>query len=164
MSDPTESVPMDLIGVRVEFPSNQPMVLLREAGGSRYLAIWIGASEAAAIAYALEGVTPQRPYTHDLLKITTEALGASVDRVTVTELKDSVYYADLVLGHDGEQVTVSSRPSDAIALAARTGAPLFATSEVLEDAGIEIRDEDEEEEIERFREFLDELSPEDFVE
>ena len=164
MTDATSGVPMDLVGVRVEFPSNQPMVLLREAAGTRYLAIWIGASEAAAIAYALEGMTPQRPFTHDLLKLTTEALGASVDRVTVTELRDSVYYADLVLGQDGEEVTVSSRPSDAIALAARTGAPLFATAEVLEDAGIEIRDEDEEEEIERFREFLDDLSPEDFAE
>ncbi len=155
---------MELVGVRVEFPSNQPMVLLRESAGTRYLAIWIGAAEAAAIAYALEGVTPQRPFTHDLLKITTEALGASVDRVTVTELRDSVYYADLVLGKNGEQVTVSSRPSDAIALAARTGAPLFATNQVLEDAGIEIQDEDEEEEIAKFREFLDDLSPEDFAE
>ncbi|MDH3500276.1 MAG: bifunctional nuclease family protein [Acidimicrobiia bacterium] len=164
MTDPASNVRMDLIGVRVEFPSNQPMVLLREAAGTRYLAIWIGASEAAAIAYALEGVTPQRPFTHDLLKLTTEALGASVDRVTVTELKDSVYYADLVFGHAGEEVHVSSRPSDAIALAARTGAPLYATSEVLDDAGIEIRDEDEEEEIERFREFLDDLTPDDFVE
>lgn len=155
---------MDLVGVRVEFPSNQPMVLLRESAGTRYLAIWIGAPEAAAIAYALEGVTPQRPFTHDLLKLTTEALGASVDRVTVTELRDSVYYADLVLGKNGEEVTVSSRPSDAIALAARTGAPLFATNQVLEDAGIEIQDEDEEEEIAKFREFLDDLSPEDFAE
>jgi bifunctional DNase/RNase len=155
---------MDLIGVRVEFPSNQPMVLLREAEGTRYLAIWIGASEAAAIAYALEGVKPQRPFTHDLLKLATEALGASVDSVTVTELRDSVYYADLVLGREGEDpVHLSSRPSDAIALAARTGAPLFATREVLDDAGIEIRDEDEEQEIERFREFLDDLTPEDFA-
>ncbi len=164
MTDPTDQVPMELIGVRVEFPSNQPMVLLREAEGTRYLAIWIGSAEASAIAYALEGVKPPRPYTHDLLKLTTEALGARVDRVTVTELRDSVYYADLVLARNGEEVVVSSRPSDAIALAARTGAPLFATPEVLEEAGIEIRDEDEEAEIEKFREFLDELSPEDFVE
>ena len=153
---------MELLGVRIEYPTNQPIVLLREVGGSRHLAIWIGAMEATAIAYALEGVSPQRPFTHDLLRLTTEALGANVDRVTVTELRDSVYYADLVLAQEGEEVHVSSRPSDAIALAARTGAPLFATEDVLRDAGIEIQDEDEEEEVERFREFLEDLSPEDF--
>ncbi len=158
----SDSVAMELLGVRIEYPTNQPIVLLREVGGSRHLAIWIGAMEATAIAYALEGVTPQRPFTHDLLRLTTEALGANVDRVTVTELRDSVYYADLVLAQEGEEVHVSSRPSDAIALAARTGAPLFATEDVLRDAGIEIQDEDEEEEVERFREFLEDLSPEDF--
>lgn len=153
---------MDLMGVRIEYPTNQPIVLLRESAGTRYLAIWIGVPEATAIAYALEGVTPQRPFTHDLLKLTTEALGASVDHVTVTEMRDSVYYADLVFARDGDQVVVSSRPSDAIALAARTGAPLFATRQVLDAAGIEIRDEDEEDEIERFREFLEDINPEDF--
>ncbi len=166
MSDPepaeTDGIPMELIGVRIELPTNQPIVLLREAGGSRYLPIWIGAVEATAIAYALEGVTPQRPMTHDLLKTVSESLGATVARVIVTELRDSVYYADLILLRDDEEVTVSSRPSDAIALAARMGAPLFATPQVLDDAGIEIRDEDEEAEIEKFREFLDHISPEDF--
>lgn len=155
-------IPMELIGVRIELPTNQPIVLLRESGGSRYLPIWIGAVEATAIAYALEGVVPQRPLTHDLLKTVAESLGASVARVVVTELRDSVYYADLVFKKGDEEVTVSSRPSDAIALAARMDAPLFATPEVLDDAGIEIRDEDEEEEIERFREFLDDITPEDF--
>ena len=159
----SDNVSMELLGVRIEYPTNQPIVLLREVGGSRHLAIWIGAMEATAIAYALEGVTPQRPFTHDLLRLTTEALGAQVHRVTVTELRDSVYYADLVFSHDGEEVHVSSRPSDAIALAARTGAPLFATEEILKDAGIEIQDEDEEEEVERFKEFLEDLSPEDFA-
>ncbi len=158
----TDSVAMELLGVRIEYPTNQPIVLLREVGGSRHLAIWIGAMEATAIAYALEGVTPQRPFTHDLLRLTTEALGAEVNRVTVTELRDSVYYADLVFAQEGGEVHVSSRPSDAIALAARTGAPLYATQEVLDDAGIEIQDEDEEEEVERFREFLEDLTPEDF--
>lgn len=159
----TDAVPMDLMGVRIEYPTNQPIVLLRESGGTRYLAIWIGVTEATAIAYALEGVTPQRPFTHDLLKTATEVLGASVDHVTVTEIKDSVYYADLVLDRNGDEFTISSRPSDAIALAARTGAPLFATQGVLDDAGIEIRDESEEEEVERFKEFLDDITPEDFV-
>ena len=140
----SESVPMDLIGVRIEYPTNQPIVLLRESHGKRFLAIWIGAMEATAIAYALEGVDTPRPFTHDLLRITTEVLGGQVTRVTVTELRDSVYYADLVLSRDGEEIHVSSRPSDAIALAARTGAPVFATPEVLDDAGIEIKDDHQE--------------------
>ena len=158
----SDTVPMDLVGVRIEYPTNQPIVLLRESRGKRYLAIWIGAMEATAIAYALEGVTTPRPFTHDLLRITTEVLGGQVARVTVTELRDSVYYADLVLTQNDRELHVSSRPSDAIALAARTGAPLFATTDVLDDAGIEIKDEEQEAEVERFREFLENLTPEDF--
>ena len=158
----SDAVPMDLVGVRIEYPTNQPIVLLRESRGKRYLAIWIGAMEATAIAYALEGVTTPRPFTHDLLRITTEALGANVARVTVTELRESVYYADLVLNQNDQELHVSARPSDAIALAARTGAPLFATPRVLDDAGIEIKDEEEEAEVERFKEFLENLTPEDF--
>ncbi len=157
-----DTVPMDLVGVRIEYPSNQPIVLLRESTGKRYLAIWIGAMEATAIAYALEGVTTARPFTHDLLRITTETLGAQVTKVTVTELRDSVYYAEMLLTQGDREFNVSSRPSDAIALAARTGSPLFATTEVLDAAGIEIKDEDQEAEIEKFREFLEDLSPEDF--
>ena len=155
-------VPMDLVGVRVQFPSNQPIVLLRERDGIRYLPIWIGAVEATAIAYAMEGVVPDRPMTHDLLRNVTQALGAEVKQVLVTALRDSVYFADLVFASDAGEVTISSRPSDAIALAARTGAAVFATQEVLEDAGIEIEEEDEETEIEKFREFLDDISPDDF--
>lgn len=162
----SDVVPMDLIGVRIEYPTQQPIVLLREARGRRYLAIWIGRMEATAIAYALEGVAAPRPFTHDLLRITTEILGGRVDRVTVTELRDNVYYADLVLSQNGEEMHVSSRPSDAIALAARTGAPLYATPEVLDSAGIQIRDENDQEaqdaEVERFKEFLEDLTPEDF--
>jgi uncharacterized protein len=157
-----ESIPLELVGVRVELPTNTPIVLLREVGGSRFLPIWIGAAEATAIAFALEGVEPQRPMTHDLLKATTEALGATVQRVLVTEFRDSIYYADLVLSRDGAEIVVSSRPSDAIALAARTGAPIAVRPEVLDEAGVEIRDEDEEDEVARFRSFLDEVDPEDF--
>lgn len=162
----SDVVPMDLIGVRIEYPTQQPIVLLREASGGRYLAIWIGRTEATAIAYALEGVSAPRPFTHDLLRITTEVLGGQVARVTVTELRDNVYYADLVLSQDGKELHVSSRPSDAIALAARTSAPLYATPEVLDSAGIQIRDENDQEaqeaEVERFKEFLEDLTPEDF--
>jgi len=153
---------MELVDVRIELPTNQPIVLLRETQGTRYLPIWIGAVEATAIAFALEGVRPQRPLTHDLLRATTEALGGKVNRVVVTELRDGVYYADLELEVGEQRVVVSARPSDAIALAARVQAPLFASPEVLEEAGVEIHDEQEDVEVERFREFLDEINPEDF--
>jgi bifunctional DNase/RNase len=153
---------MELVGVRIELPTNQPIVLLREANGPRYLPIWIGAGEATAIAFAIEGVEPQRPLTHDLLRSVVTTLGASVDRVVVTELRDGIYYADLVFRREDGELVVSSRPSDAIALAARTDSPLFVDPTVLEEAGVEIQDEDEEAEVERFRDFLEDVSPEDF--
>ena len=153
---------MELVGVRIELPTQTPILLLREMGGSRYLPIWIGTNEATAIALALEGVEPKRPMTHDLLQLITEQLGANVDRVVVTELSDGTYFADLVMSRNGEEVTVSSRPSDAIALAARTSSPVFAARSVLDEAGVEIQDEGQEEEIEAFREFLDDIDPEDF--
>ncbi|NND01289.1 MAG: bifunctional nuclease family protein [Acidimicrobiia bacterium] len=158
----SENVPMELVGVRIELPTNTPILLLREASGTRFLPIWIGTSEATAIALALEGIEPQRPLTHDLLKIITEQLGATVDRVVVTDLEDGTFFADLVMSRNGEELTISSRPSDAIALAARTKAPLFAAPEVIDEAGVEIRDDTQEDEIEKFREFLDEITPEDF--
>lgn len=158
----TEGVPVELVGVRIELPSNQPIVLLKEVDGARYLPIWIGASEATAIAFALEGVEPQRPLTHDLLKISVEALDAQVERVMITEMRDGIYYADLIFARDGAEITVSSRPSDAIALAARTGSPIYVSPRVLEESGVEIRDEDQEEEVARFRSFLDSVTPEDF--
>jgi bifunctional DNase/RNase len=158
-----DAIPVELVGVRIELPTNQPIVLLKEAGGARFLPIWIGAGEATAIAFALEGVEPQRPLTHDLLRITTEMLGASVARVVITQLRDGIYFADLVFRRgEVEEVIVSSRPSDAIALAARTEAPIFVDPSVLDEAGVEIRDEDEEAEVERFRDFLDEVTPQDF--
>ena len=155
---------MELVGVRIELPTNQPIVLLREEGGVRYLPIWIGATEATAIAFALEGVEPQRPLTHDLLRDVTLGLGATIERVVVNDLREGIYYADLVLSGPGGEVVISSRPSDAIALAVRTDARLFATAEVLDEAGVEIKeDDDEEAEVERFREFLDTVQPEDFT-
>ncbi len=155
---------MELVGVRIELPTNQPIVLLREADGVRYLPIWIGATEATAIAFALEGVEPQRPLTHDLLRNVTIGLGATIERVVVNDLREGIYYADLVLATAGQEVVVSSRPSDAIALAARTDAKLYASPEVLDEAGVEIKeDDDEEAEVERFREFLDTVQPEDFT-
>ncbi len=158
-----ESIPVELVGVRVELPTNTPIVLLREVGGSRHLPIFIGAGEATAIAFALEGVEPQRPMTHDLLKSVIEGLGTVVSHVLITALRDGIYYADLVMDRDGVEVRVSARPSDAIALAARTGSPLFVAPAVLDEAGVELQDEDEESEVARFRSFLEEVDPEDFA-
>lgn len=156
---------MALVGVRVELPANQPIVLLREASGTRFLPIWVGAVEATAIASALEGVEPPRPLTHDLLKSVLDGLEVNIMRVVVTELRDSVFFADLVLAVNGKEVHVSSRPSDAIALAVRTSAPIFAATEVVDEAGIELEDgESEEEQVNRFRKLLDDVSIEDFLE
>lgn len=154
---------MSLVGVRVELPTNQPIVLLREADGDRFLPIWIGGVEAQAIAFALQGMTTPRPLTHDLMKDMLDGLGAEVTRLVISELRDGTFYADLTLGVNGRESTVSARPSDAIALAVRIGTPIFAAEEVLDEASIVITDDDEEQEVEKFREFLDDVSPEDFA-
>ncbi len=149
------------MGVRVEVPSNQPLVLLREADGERYLTIWIGAVEATAIAFAQQGVVPPRPLTHDLLKSVVEALGTELDEVRITEVRDGVFYA--VLAFDNG-VEVSARPSDSIALALRTGARIVCDEHVLDEAGVVVPVEEDEaaDEVEKFREFLDQVNPEDF--
>jgi bifunctional DNase/RNase len=144
----------------VEMPSNQPIVLLRELAGERYLPIWIGAVEATAIAFAQQGVVPPRPLTHDLLRDVLEATGNEVTEIRITEMKDNVFYATLVFASG---VEVSARPSDSIALALRTGSKIVCSEELLDDAGILVPDE-QEDEVERFREFLDHVSPEDFEE
>lgn len=151
---------LDVVGVRVEMPSNNPIVLLRERGGDRYLPIWVGAPEASAIAFAQQGVVPPRPMTHDLLKDVITALGRSVTEVRITAIKDSIFFAELVLDNG---VTVSSRSSDAIALALRVGCRIVGAEEVLESGGVAVPEEqDAEDEVERFREFLDQINPEDF--
>jgi len=150
------------VGVRVEMPSNQPIVLLRDSESDRFLPIWIGAVEATAIAFAQQGVTPERPLTHDLLRDVLAALGRTLTRVDIVDLRDGIFYAELVFDNG---VTVSARPSDAIALALRTGSPLFADERVLDEASIEMPAEQEEEaeaEVEAFREFLDHVTPDDF--
>jgi bifunctional DNase/RNase len=149
---------LTVVGVRVELPSNQPIVLLKETAGDRYLPIWIGAVEATAIAFAQQGVVPARPLTHDLLKDILEANGLALTAVTITDLRDGVYYADLQFASG---VTVSARPSDAIALAIRVGTTIYAEESVLAEAGVAIPDE-QENEVEEFKKFLDEVSPEDF--
>jgi bifunctional DNase/RNase len=139
-------------------PSNQPLVLLREVAGERYLPIWIGAVEATAIAFAQQGVVPPRPLTHDLLKNILDATGNELTEVQITEVKDGVFYASLVFGTG---ISVSARPSDSIALALRTGTRIVCAEEVLAEAGLAVPAE-QEDEVERFREFLDQVTPEDF--
>ncbi|HEY7401170.1 MAG TPA: bifunctional nuclease family protein [Actinomycetota bacterium] len=156
-------IEMELAGVRVELPTNQPIVLLKEKDGERYLPIWIGAAEAAAIALSLQGVVTPRPMTHDLMKTILEDLGVTVSRIVVTELREGTFYAQLDMARNGDRLEVSSRPSDAIALAVRMAIPIFANEDVLEEASILIPG-DEDEEVEKFREFLDNISPEDFEE
>jgi bifunctional DNase/RNase len=155
-------IEMELTGVRVELPTNQPIVLLRERDGERYLPIWIGAAEAAAIALSLQGVVTPRPMTHDLMKTMLEDLAVQVRRIVVTELRESTFFATIEMQRETATFEVSSRPSDAIALAVRMAVPIFASEEVLEEASILIPGE-EDEEVEKFREFLDNISPEDFA-
>jgi bifunctional DNase/RNase len=158
-------IPMEVIGVRVEMPSNQPIVLLKEIDGSRFLPIWVGAVEATAIAFAQQGVEPPRPLTHDLMNNLLDLLDATLTAVHMTEIKDGIFYATMLLrDSNGEQLTISARPSDAIALAVRSHSNILATQELLDEIGIEIpQGEGENQEVEKFREFLDQINPEDFV-
>jgi bifunctional DNase/RNase len=149
---------VDVLGVRVEMPDNRPIVLLRDVEGKRYLPIWIGAVEATAIAFAQQGVVPPRPLTHDLLKEVLESTGNELTEVRITEVKDNIFFATLVLASG---VEVSARPSDSIALALRTGSRILCSEEVLDEAGLDAPAE-QEDEVEKFREFLDHVSPEDF--
>ena len=157
---------VNVAGVRMEMPSNTPIVLLNETHGSRYLPIWIGAVEATAIAYAQQGVTPPRPMTHDLIIELLDELGAKLTGVRITALTDGVFFAFLDLTTSGGvERELSTRPSDAIALALRVDAPITVSAEVLESAGVAIPEEAEgesQDQVEAFREFLDGVSPEDF--
>ncbi|GAT69327.1 bifunctional nuclease family protein [Planomonospora sp. ID91781] len=152
---------MEVVGVRVEMPSNQPIVLLKEAHGERYLPIWIGMTEATAIAMAQAEEPPPRPLTHDLFRDVIDALGVRLTTVNIVALREGIFFADLVFSNGAE---VSARPSDSIALALRTGARIFASEDVVREAGVIIPEDQEgqEDEVEKFREFLDQISPEDF--
>lgn len=159
-------VPLELIGVRVEMPANTPMVLLRESDGrQRLLPIYIGSPEASAIHYALEGVEPPRPLTHDLFLNVLGELDTTVTKVVVTEMRERTYLAELHLDTPGGERVVSARPSDAIALAVRCGAGLFASDELIDEVGQEpvaAPDEDAAEIIDEFKDFIENVSPEDF--
>lgn len=163
-------IQMSLVGVRVEVPTNQPIVLLREEDGQRYLPIFIGPPEATAIVYALQGMETPRPMTHDLFKTVLDELAIRLQRVVITELHDGTFYAEIELAGggpngEGEVRRVSSRPSDALALAARypDAVPIYAAEAVLEEAGILFDQDEEEAQIEEFREFLNQVTPEDFA-
>lgn len=159
---------MELVGVRVDMPSNTPVMLLRELEGDRrLLAIMIGGPEAQAIAFALDGVETRRPLTHDLIALLLDELDAHLDRVVISALRDDVYYADLHLRVGTGDRVVSARPSDALAIAVRIGTPVFADEAVLAEAGyLDVPDEeigDEDDVVEEFREFIDQVNPEDFA-
>ncbi|MCB0917790.1 MAG: bifunctional nuclease family protein [Actinobacteria bacterium] len=159
---------MVVAGVRLEMPSNQPVVLLRRAGTETHLPIWIGSVEATAIAFALEGVEPPRPLTHDLIVNLLEAVNNRMVRLEITEMSDGVFYSQMVLA-DG--TTIGSRPSDGIAVALRCGAEIVASEELLAEAGVVISESEAtapdgeampEEEVEKFRQFLEDVDPSDF--
>jgi bifunctional DNase/RNase len=166
-------VAMQVVGVRIEMPSNQPIVLLKEIDGVRFLPIWVGAVEATAIAFAQQGVTPPRPLTHDLMQDIVESLDATLTAVQVTAIEEGVFMASLLMRDlEGKTISVSARPSDAIALALRTHSNILADSDLLDNVGIEIPEDvaedalnasGESSEMERFREFLDQINPEDFA-
>jgi uncharacterized protein len=161
-------IEMSLVGVRVEVPTNQPIVLLREGeagNGGRYLPIFIGPPEATAIVYALQGMETPRPMTHDLFKTVLDELGVTLRQVVITELHDGTFFAEIEIDRGGQTQRISSRPSDALALAARYPAPvpIFAEEAVLDEAGVLFDQDEEEAQIEEFREFLNQVRPEDFA-
>ena len=160
-------IEMEIVGVQEVLPASVPVVLLREVDGERLLPIFIGMPEATAISLALAGQDPPRPMTHDLMATLLATFSATLERVVVTELRDRTFFAEMYLrGPVGVEV-VSARPSDAIALAIRTGTSVFAAEEVLDEAAYlpptEEKSVGTEEQVEEFREFLEQVSPEDFV-
>ena len=167
---------MELHDVRVDVPSNTPVVLLKEElGQGRTLPIYIGSPEAQAIVLAMKGTITERPFTHDLMRDLLVALGATAERIVITELRNSIYFAEIHLVANGRVIEVSSRPSDAIALAARTGTPIFVNDELLDAEGVilsDIEDSDDEDDdgdvdaeslVEEFTNFIEHIRPEDFT-
>jgi bifunctional DNase/RNase len=158
---------MVIYGVSFDMVGKQPIVLLKTADGNKFLPIWIGHPEAAAILMKLQGASTPRPMTHDLFTEMLTQLDAKVVRIAVTELRDNTFYAMITIAVDGTEIEVDSRPSDAIALAVRADAPIFAAPDVIEESAIEFEQTEEatdEELLEQFKEFLDEVKPDDFQE
>jgi hypothetical protein len=155
---------MVIYGVSFDMVGKQPIVLLKTAEGNKFLPIWIGHPEAAAILMKLQGASTPRPMTHDLVTEMLTQLEAKVIRIAVTELRENTFYALITVSVDGSEIEIDSRPSDAIALAVRSEAPIYAADSVIEESAIEFEHEDvnEEEVVEEFKKFLDEVKPEDF--
>jgi len=158
-------VEMTIYGVSFDLVGKQPIVLLKTAEGNKFLPIWIGHPEAAAILMKLQGASTPRPMTHDLLSDLLEQVDAKCEKVSVTELRDNTFYASITISLNGSEVDIDSRPSDALALAVRCSAPIFAADDVIEESAIEFDQEveDTEEVVEKFKDFLDNVSPEDFA-
>jgi len=157
---------MQIYGVSFDMVGKQPIVLLKTVDGNKFLPIWIGHPEAAAILMKLQGASTPRPMTHDLLQELLDQLDASVDRISVTELRENTFYASITISVNGSEMEIDSRPSDAIALAVRVQAPIFVADDVLAESAIEFEQEveDQDEVVEQFKDFLDTVTPEDFAE
>ncbi len=156
---------MVIYGVSFDMVGKQPIVLLKTVDSNKFLPIWIGHPEAAAILMKLQGATTPRPMTHDLVTDMLTELDVTCTRVSVTELKENTFYASITLTHNGQEVEIDSRPSDALALAVRAGAPIFAAEDVISESAIEFEPEveDTEQVVEKFKDFLDNVTPEDFA-
>jgi uncharacterized protein len=156
---------MVIYGVSFDLVGKQPIVLLKTADGNRFLPIWIGHPEAAAILMKLQGASTPRPMTHDLLSDMLDQLDAEVVRITVTELRENTFYASITVQQNGSEIEIDSRPSDAIAIAVRSDAPIFAAERVIEESAIEFEGEEvnEEEIVDEFKRFLDDVSPDQFA-
>ena len=158
-------VEMVIYGVSFDLVGKQPIVLLKTADGNRFLPIWIGHPEAAAILMKLQNASTPRPMTHDLVTEILGQLNAEVVRITVTELRENTFFAQITVQQDGSEVEIDSRPSDAIALAIRSDAPIFAAESVIEESAIEFEGEEvnEEEMVDEFKKFLENVSPDQFA-
>lgn len=156
---------MQIYGVSFDMVGKQPIVLLKTVDANRFLPIWIGHPEAAAILMKLQGASTPRPMTHDLLGDLIDQLGAKCEKISVTELRDNTFFASITISANGEAMEIDSRPSDALALAVRLSVPIFVSEEVIEESAIEFEHEveDTEEVVEQFRDFLDDVTPEDFA-
>ncbi|MGN6379513.1 MAG: bifunctional nuclease family protein [Gaiellales bacterium] len=156
---------MTIYGVSFDMVGKQPIVLLRTLDGNRFLPIWIGHPEAAAILMKLQGTPTARPMTHDLVTSMLTELNATVAKVVVTELRENTFHASITLQVNGSEIEIDSRPSDALALAVRTEAPIFVADEVMDDSAIEFGQEPEDatEVIDEFKQFLENVNPEDFA-
>jgi uncharacterized protein len=160
MSEPNQELRVEIKGLMLDPASNIPIVILRDTESQLFLPIWIGVFEANAIALRIEGVEPPRPMTHDLLRLVLDQLGATVEKIVISDLRESTFFALIHLQHGGRSVEVDARPSDAIALALRTEAPIFVLRSVLEkaqaaDLTAESSDED------KLKKWLEEISPEE---